>query len=386
MFDEKRLAARIRQYRMARGLKQGELAEALYVSPQTVSKWENALTVPDIANLCRLAGVLGVPTDALLAEDGQEESERVYIGIDGGGTKTEGVLTTEDGHILRRAVLEGSNPTTVGIDTTLSIVIRLVDALTVPNVTVCGAFAGIAGCGKAGRSERVRTVLRQACPFAKVGAGSDAMNIINLTDDGGDCLAAICGTGSFVFTKHGDEFGSMGGWGQYLDTAGSGYDIGRETIRAALSDIEGLGPHTRLTAAVEEKCEGNIYSRVTNVTGNLQTYFASFAPLAFDACRAGDAVAREIIHASAARIAELIRAASARYKAGNRVILAGGLAKNEEIFLPMIRAELGAEFTLILPSLPQIYGATAAARRLTGALPAAFRRNFEKDYTKLLND
>ena len=67
------IGKRISALRKARGMKQEELAERLDVSGQSVSKWENDQTCPDIGLLPRLARVFGVTTDYLLT--GEQEQE-----------------------------------------------------------------------------------------------------------------------------------------------------------------------------------------------------------------------------------------------------------------------------------------------------------------------
>ncbi len=61
------LAARIRAQREKRGLKQQDIANALNISPQAVSKWERGENAPDIAILAPLAQLLGVSVDWLLS-------------------------------------------------------------------------------------------------------------------------------------------------------------------------------------------------------------------------------------------------------------------------------------------------------------------------------
>jgi class 3 adenylate cyclase len=63
----KDLAGKIRSQREKRGLKQQDIANALNVSPQAVSKWERAENAPDIAVLAPLAQLLDVTTDWLLS-------------------------------------------------------------------------------------------------------------------------------------------------------------------------------------------------------------------------------------------------------------------------------------------------------------------------------
>ena len=56
----------IKHFRKAKGLSQEELAVKLHVVRQTVSKWENGLSVPDADVLIRLANVLDVSVSQLL--------------------------------------------------------------------------------------------------------------------------------------------------------------------------------------------------------------------------------------------------------------------------------------------------------------------------------
>lgn len=59
------LGAKIKQLRCKAGLTQEQLAGRLGISAQSVSKWETAVTMPDIALLPTLAGELGVTIDEL---------------------------------------------------------------------------------------------------------------------------------------------------------------------------------------------------------------------------------------------------------------------------------------------------------------------------------
>ena len=75
------LAQRIRSQREKRALKQQDIANALNVSPQAVSKWERGENAPDIAVLAPLARILGVSIDWLLSvnEPGTDEFEATVM-------------------------------------------------------------------------------------------------------------------------------------------------------------------------------------------------------------------------------------------------------------------------------------------------------------------
>lgn len=62
----------IRNFRKSKGLSQEELAVRLNVVRQTVSKWENGLSVPDAELLIALAGELDTTVGTLLGETQSE--------------------------------------------------------------------------------------------------------------------------------------------------------------------------------------------------------------------------------------------------------------------------------------------------------------------------
>lgn len=66
------LGNRIRRQREKRGLKQADIANALQISAQAVSKWERGENAPDIAVLLDLAKVLGVTADWILGRSEQD--------------------------------------------------------------------------------------------------------------------------------------------------------------------------------------------------------------------------------------------------------------------------------------------------------------------------
>ena len=68
----------IRAYRSSLGLSQEELAEALYVTRQTVSNWETGKSYPDIQSRLRLSALYGVSLDQLIKGDAERMKEKIY--------------------------------------------------------------------------------------------------------------------------------------------------------------------------------------------------------------------------------------------------------------------------------------------------------------------
>lgn len=70
------LGKKISELRKEKNLTQEGLAEALGVSPQAVSKWENDLSCPDIMLLPELASLFDVSIDELF---GKKQKETVLL-------------------------------------------------------------------------------------------------------------------------------------------------------------------------------------------------------------------------------------------------------------------------------------------------------------------
>ena len=71
------IGEKIKQLRQEQGLTQEQLAEALNISSQAVSKWENAIAYPDITLVPAIAEFFEISCDALLTNDGRTGYEEI---------------------------------------------------------------------------------------------------------------------------------------------------------------------------------------------------------------------------------------------------------------------------------------------------------------------
>lgn len=377
MLQAKQLKNRLRALRLQKDWTQSELAEKLFVTPQTISKWEQGTALPDIPNLCRLAETLGVSVDELLTPAAVCP---LYIGIDGGGSKTEYVLFDREGTVRRRLVKEGTNPNDCGAKASAERLLAGISELMTGITGVVGIAAGIAGCASAHHRTYLSERLSERYPSVTITVTSDIENVILRTFDRPDnpCIAAICGTGTVVFANTADGRHRLGGWGYLLDGAGSGYDIGRDALTAVLSAKEELGPSTALTAAVERQLGGEVSDKLYMVYEGGRRFIASFAKTVLALGEQGDAVAAAIVLNNMQRLAQRIALAADRYACGDTVLLAGGVLQNEESAARWLSPYLPPSLRLVLPTLPPVYGACKAA--LGGVYPDGFAERFEQTY------
>ena len=64
--DQQKIGEKLKTLRKERQLTQEELAEKLYVSSKTVSRWENGTNLPDISTLLEIADLYGVDIREIL--------------------------------------------------------------------------------------------------------------------------------------------------------------------------------------------------------------------------------------------------------------------------------------------------------------------------------
>lgn len=73
--------------RKAKGLSQGQLAEELHLTRQTISKWELNQSTPDIAYLLQLSDFFGVSADYLIrGEESKDIHNLSHTGFESSGT------------------------------------------------------------------------------------------------------------------------------------------------------------------------------------------------------------------------------------------------------------------------------------------------------------
>ena len=75
--DSKQIGELLARLRKERGMTQNQVAEALHVSPQAVSKWERGKGCPDISLLPALSSIFGVVLGRLLMGDLAPEKTEV---------------------------------------------------------------------------------------------------------------------------------------------------------------------------------------------------------------------------------------------------------------------------------------------------------------------
>ncbi len=374
------LSVNIYKFRKKAEMSQEELGAAIGVSTQAVSKWERGVSEPGLSHIIAMTEIFSVTLDTLVGIC-RDTPKDAYIGIDGGGTKTEFVLFTEQGHILNRICLEGSNANVCGIEKACQILKNGIDVLIAMDYDVRGVFAGLAGYASGDNDRKISAFLERTYPRLQIKCGSDILNIFALGPKTESGVAAICGTGFIAYAKKQEQLIRICGWGYLLEGAGSGYDMGREVLRAALSHRDKVGPETLITGLVEKRLGRSAWDSIDRIYSGDKSLIASFAPVLFEAYRKGDREADRILRENVRRIAHVLDRAYEEYGCGDTVIFAGGIASNQgDLLFPLISEYLKHPMNLMAPKRPPIYGACLECVRTYSEEHEEFPERFMKEY------
>lgn len=286
-----------------------------------------------------------------------------YIGIDGGGTKTFGILSDGE-NVIRQASAGPSNPKDIGISRSVDVICSVIDTLACDlKGERVNVFAGIAGCGSC--SDELKRMIEKEFPSFNIGVGTDADNLVSLCLDEKDGCCVICGTGSVAYVKSGENVHRVGGWGYLLDSGGSGYNIGRDGIEAVLRAKDGRMDATLITSYVRKKLGKHPSEALDEIYLGGKSFIASFAECVFAADDEGDMVAGDILGRNAYRISEYVKVAENILQKPFECVLSGGIVENHPDFVDRIRdfcAELECNITVSTQSA--VFGALRLARKM----------------------
>lgn len=369
------LGTSIRELRKQKGLTQNEFAGVLGVSFQAVSNWERGIAPPELENLINIAAYFGVLVDDLL----RKQSDDLFLGIDGGGTKTEFVLVSSEGYVLKRLVKNGCNPNDIGYSAMLSILVDGIGDILTEFHSVKSVFCGIAGISTGDYAKRLSAELKRRYQQIDIQIKNDSHNLFAL-DERAD-MAVISGTGSVVFVKDGDSYKRLGGWGYLLDSAGSAYDFGRDVIREALHEEDMRENRSVMSRMLCRKLNvDTMWEHINTIYSEGKPYIASFASIVFDAFKQGDKKAEQIILRNTKALAELLNAGVKLCNASPVAIASGGLFEHYgEIMTEFIGQY--SDVKLLISTLPPIYGACKKACSITACdISDEFYGNFKKTY------
>jgi N-acetylglucosamine kinase-like BadF-type ATPase len=290
--------------------------------------------------------------------------KRYYIGIDGGGTKTEFLLTDERENTIKRVIKSGSNPNDIGIVNSYMVLSNGISELLsgmeiAPNAL--HVFAGVSGAGVGDNAATLCAKLTEKYPNVRV--KSDLWNGLELCLGGQDGIAVICGTGVSCCVYRDGEVQIVGGYGYLFEEGGSGYAYGRDLIKYALQAEDGIFPRSPI---VQKLCEKFSVSSVRAALGSLlrggKSSIAELCPMTFEGYNDGDAICQRVVRENLSHTETLIQQAI-EVTNGHALPISfiGGVTTNK-----VFRSYMGGVFakkTLIFTDEKPVMGAVRLAKK-----------------------
>lgn len=307
-----------------------------------------------------------------------------YIAVDAGGTKTDIVLFDENGNIWEMNRKQGCNPLDLGPHTAEQrLEEMLVCMLERSPGPVEAIFGGVAATYYVG--DRFNQYLRERIPVKKLRIDDDGCNLITGTLGRGDGCGMVCGTGSALFGRIGGNTGHdlihIGGYGWLIYTGGSGFELGKEALKAAFRARDGLGPKTILTELLAKDLGADAYEKMPEIYQGGRAFIASFAHTVFEGFSAGDDICREIFEAGSYALAELTWAAEKYFDDEFPVVMGGGIFSAYPEYVEAVKEKASKRARMIPAAYPPVLGAALEALWEAGK-PCAedFRQRFLADY------
>jgi len=303
--------------------------------------------------------------------------EYTIIGIDGGGTKTRGILYREG----KETVEMVSGTTRIGAvgvgescERTLNVIIELCKKADVETSEVDSIVVGLAGVWLEEEKKRSQSLIRtlargQGITLSDILVTSDAEIALDGAFDGKDGIMIIVGTGSIALGRKKDKVFRCGGWGIELDDEGSGAWIGREGLTAVVRALDGRGLETKLTNVIGDMfptIDINEPRTIVKAYAERAFEYQMLTPSIMKCAEDGDAVCMNIIESAAKHLYELPNALFRNFNTKTDVAMMGGIIDADTILKKKLEKLISEDknFKLVSPKGTALKGAIEIGFRM----------------------
>ncbi|MFC0015462.1 MULTISPECIES: N-acetylglucosamine kinase [Allobacillus] len=294
------------------------------------------------------------------------------IGIDGGGTKTEAVLSDETGQVYARVLAGPSNLNSGSRESIEGTFLKIFSEIKnqqpelFQHIDYC--FAGLSGTENHVNKEFIEALFKRLVggqfPYL---IEHDAVNALYSGTFGEPGIVQIAGTGSIGFgiDQHLNKK-RVGGWGYLIGDEGSGYAIGRDALQVIFQHYDRNQKETILANLIGKYFEisGDLKDIVPTIyqAESPRNHISALSKVVFEAFDMGDTDAKSILQRAAKDLSKSIEMILEHFPLSNKqVVLVGGLFNRNDVILPMLEHFLNEECELILPKVEPVIGSVIAA-------------------------
>lgn len=284
--------------------------------------------------------------------------KNIFIGVDGGGTKTKIIVEDEAGLLLGQARSGPANIRNSVEQAWSSVDAGVKEALTQAGIDPNDRhYRFHIGLGLAGTEDPVasQTFLSRSHFYTNLVLDSDAYTACLGVHDCSDGAIIIIGTGVIGYELYQNQRYVVGGWGFPQGDTGGGAWLGLEALRLTFNNMDGRVEGTPLLKAIFSHFDNNAGKIISWSTNARPVDFASLAPIVIEHIQLNDPHALALIERAAKEIDEIAAAMEKRLPAGHSPLpccLLGGVA-------PFIQPRIGEALKSRL--VPRKHDATKGA-------------------------
>jgi N-acetylglucosamine kinase-like BadF-type ATPase len=234
-----------------------------------------------------------------------------WLGIDGGGSKTDCVILNRDGGIVGAGRAGPANALRSGYEAAFrSISEGAAEALKNAHLhtgDVTGVCAGLAGAGRRSVVRRMMVFLTNEFPRAVARVTTDYDIALETAAGSGPGLVLIAGTGSVAYGRNtAGETAHAGGYGPWIGDEGSAFDIGRRAVAAVARTRDHDAPVTLLAEMISSALDCPDWDDLMQrIMKNPDDIFPSLFPAVVEAANSDDSTAKEILFTAAIGLGNL---------------------------------------------------------------------------------
>jgi N-acetylglucosamine kinase-like BadF-type ATPase len=174
-----------------------------------------------------------------------------FLGIDGGGTKTEAVITDHQGKILGRGLAPGSNPQNDDLPSVFANINQAIGNTGISADRFQVACLGMAGLNTSTQLDQFRHASTSSLNASRLEVYNDGyIGFRSGTNaDSGICLIASTGNNCYGIYPDGHTI-SAGNWGYLLGDDASGFSLGQSLLKQIAKEFDGRAEPSILSAKV----------------------------------------------------------------------------------------------------------------------------------------
>ncbi len=234
----------------------------------------------------------------------------IFLGIDGGGSKTS-CLIGDETSILGRGTAPGSNLVRVGeaqAREALASAIRQACAVAhVAPPQIQRVCVGLAGAARPEISDLVHGIVAELIP-GEIEVVGDMVIALEAAFGKGPGVIVIAGTGSIGYGRNAiGQTARAGGWGFAISDEGSGHWIGRVAVAAAMRACDAAEGENALGSLMRSWRLESREQLVLAANATPPADFATLFPAVLSLADSGDPIARDVLTQAGAELAKLAR-------------------------------------------------------------------------------